>query len=421
MGKSHDFRTRSSSGLRFLVIMACWTVVCFQGDGPSVGGIGRDTLFAAEDVGAPSSLNLPVPSSEQQRDEYRARVVTARFSAAGRFLALGMESGRLAVIDLSEKCLALATPAHQQPIKLLAFARDDRYLVTGADDLDVHFWDLAAGEKRVSFQGAPLRCLYDIAISPDASYAAGRGFDGFGVLWDLTNNQQVTDLFSYMFAFAPNGKYLVSAARRQPGMQLIGNASGSDPIQLAENQMVASLAIDPTGHTLAYATSSFDQPPGIVLAQLPSGRLQSQWALPSSGGENEVGVTALSFSRDGQRLLAGCTNGRVLCYHVPRKELEKTHRFLGSLFVTNVEFSGADGQLILATGQGDELDTETRCWKLGATEPMWTKPGNVTVAVTQGVAARVTTDGDVELFSLPPGQPLQTLRAYVHGTRWLVK
>jgi len=81
-----------------------------------------------------------------------------------------------------------------------------RGLLTAADDLRATLCRGDTGREFLSFEAAPLRQMYAIALSSDARYAATRGFDGFATVWDLRFNERVCDLFSYGFAFGPRGR-----------------------------------------------------------------------------------------------------------------------------------------------------------------------------------------------------------------------
>ena len=132
-----------------------------------------------------SQLALPAPSQQEQKESNRDRVVAVEFSPTGQYLVLGLESGHLAAWNLGTKKLQFARPAHEKPVKLLAFGAEDKFLLTAADDLQAMLWDLDEGRSLVSYQGAPLKAIYDVALSANARFALSRGFDGFGLVWDL--------------------------------------------------------------------------------------------------------------------------------------------------------------------------------------------------------------------------------------------
>ncbi len=381
-----------------------------------------NSLLAEEPV-PKLKLTLPVPTAQQQQAENNDAVVVARLSPAGRYLALGMHSGSLVVFDLHQGRLIFARKTHAKPLKLLDFAQDDRYLLTGADDLEVHCWDVPAGRMRVKFQGAPLRMLYDISLAPDSHYAAARGFDGFGVLWDLRNNKKVTDLFSYMFAFDPNNRFLVTAPRRRPGAELLQFARISKPIVVLQDQSINGLAVAPNGGTIALAIATWDEPGEVVLMDTGSGRELRRLTLPVDSEKKNIAVTALCFSPDNTQLLIGRGNGDIRCLSVVSGQATNRYRFLGSVTVGHVEFVGPDGQYIVASGwsngPGMETEMETRCWKHGGAEPIWVKPNAVSFGPDGRLVARVTSSGDLELMRGSNGHRLMKLRGYEQGTRWL--
>lgn len=404
--------------VRSVVLFACFLSVVFNMGVYCGVPPGENSLLAADGARQAPQLALPTPTAEQLRQENRDPVVTATFSPSGKYLGVGMRSGNLVVLDMARGKLAFVHEAHAKPLKMMDFAADDRYLLTGADDLNVCFWDLSAKKLRLTFQGAPMRSLYAIAISPDGHYAAARGFDGFGVLWDLQKDRKVTDLFAYMFAFNPTRKFLVTAPGREPGAQLIRLGQEAESLHFAQEQSVGCLAIDPTGRLISYATRGWDKPSHVVLADGNTGRTIREYTISQRGNEDKVGVMALCFSRDGRQLVIGRTDGCVQCLDTDTMQVQRTYRFLGSVMVGHVECAGPQGGYVVALGWADGPERETRCWKMGATEPVWTKPGAVTLDAKRMIGARVTSDGDLEVCDAKNGQRLAVVRGYVRGTRW---
>jgi hypothetical protein len=381
---------------------------------------GARPLCAAEDQRFDFARNLPQPTASQLREANRDQVVTAALSPAGRYLAVGLQSGSLVVIDTASQRLAFARPAHSEPLRHLAFADGDRYLLTGADDLQVGYWDLAESKSLLSFRGTELRHLYEVAISPDARYAAGRGFDGFGVVWDLRANKKVVSLFSYMFAFDPRSRFLVTGPRRRPGAELIWLGRGTERTPFAPEQLVNCFAIDPTGQTVAYARTMRDEPCAVVLYDVAAGREMRSLEIPDDrpDGEIRLGVSALGFSADGRHLLVGCGDGYVHRVDIATLEMRHSYQFPDSQTVGRVGFVGAQADYVMASVWLPERDAETRLWRFDGQEPLWIKPSEVAIDPARWIAAAPTAAGDLQLFDARTGKVALTVRPFLQGTRW---
>jgi WD40 repeat protein len=362
-------------------------------------------------------LTLPSPSIEEQAEVNRDAAVAVQLSTQGQHVAIGLQSGSLAVFDLAQGRAAWTRQAHEKPLKLLAFAQDGQQLISGADDLLVRCWDVHSGSMKLDFAGAPLRSLYEILLSPNAHFAAARGFDGFGVLWDLQRNEKAADLFCYLFAFDPAGRFLVTAPRRQPGASLIQLDDPASPRQLVPTASIQCLAIEPAGKTIALATMYGEEPNEILLVT-PDSRLRKLKA-QSDSHMGDAGITALCFVPQSNHLLVGFSNGRIQQVNTQTGKVLHLYRFLSSAMVTTVEVVSGESPLLVAQGLGESTIPETRCWKLGDADSIWTKEGAVTWSASSGLGARVTSEGDVEFLRLGTGQRLKKLRGYAQGTRWL--
>lgn len=376
--------------------------------------------FSHNDTSAGQSLptfKLPEPTAEQEKEGHRVRVAATRFSPAGRYLALGLHSGGLVVLDLQRGRLALVSTAHSKPLTLLDFAQNDRHLITGSADLDVRFWDIKAGKNLVTFQGAPLRRLDEIAISNDSRFAAARGFDAFGTLWDLHKDKKVTGLYCFMLEFDPACKYLITGQRLIRGARLIRMGTDGQQPRLLTNRTMVSLTVHPSGKTIALGAKGWGEPSTVVLVKAASGRQLRELNVFK---ESKPTIAAMRFSKTGKRLLVGSTDSRVLCIDVATGDIVPTFRFTSSVNVRHVEFLGREGGRVMAWGRENYDTWETRCWNVDSKELLWSRPHTVACEASGRLGAGVTADGDVELLALADGARLSILRGYVHGKRWRV-
>jgi len=130
-------------------------------------------------------LALPAPEPGAARDH----VETAAFGPGGRRLVVGLRSGHVAALDLVTGRLAWSVAAHEEPVHAIAFGDTDRWVLTAADDLRATLRRGDTGGEFLSFEAAPLRKVYEIALSSDAAgstvAAAGGSADGRDTVWLL--------------------------------------------------------------------------------------------------------------------------------------------------------------------------------------------------------------------------------------------
>ncbi|MBM4093301.1 MAG: hypothetical protein FJ276_28400, partial [Planctomycetes bacterium] len=317
-------------------VRACLVTVVLLG--PFCGGTGWSQ---AQDLRQfVNQLVLPAAATREQVDANRDRAVAVAFSPTGRYLVVGLESGHLAVWNLAAKKLQFTRQAHDRPVKLLSFGAEDRHMLTAADDLQVRLWDLEEERALVDYEGAPLRAMYEVALSSNARFALARGFDGFGTLWDLRTNRKMTELFTYGFAFEPRERFCVSFARRQPGVEIRRFADGAEPTTILEDAMVQCLAIDPTGNLLACGCTDGDAS-SVRLILSADGQERGTVPLPAArDGNGSPGPMSLAFSGNGEVLAIGLSDARVLRVNVSSQEVTETHTFAGVESLGGVSWIG---------------------------------------------------------------------------------
>ena len=365
-----------------------------------------------------NQLVLPAPNAQQHGDATRDRAVAVAFSPTGKFLVVGLESGHLAVWNLTTKKLQFTQPAHERPVKLLSFGAEDRQMLTAADDLQVRLWDLDEGRAVVEYEGAPMRAMYDVCLSSNARFALARGFDGFGTLWDLRVNRKVTDLFTYGFAFDPRERFCTSFARRQPGVKCLRLAEGGEPTTFLEDAMVQCLAIDPTGDLLACGCPQGDASV-VRLIQSADGQEMGTITLPESrDGNGPPGPTALAFSGNGQVLAIGLSDARVLRVNVSSQEVTETHALSGTDSISGLTWIGTRDALLCGSSSDADGNVSGACWKAGRSDPVWKADGVIACDARRMLAAWANRDGDVVLADAKTGKVLRQLRPWEQGHAW---
>jgi WD40 repeat protein len=371
------------------------------------------------------ALALPEPPNEKQGD--RDHVETASLAPGGRLLIAGLRSGHVAAIDLVAGRLVWSEAAHEGPVQLLAFGETDRLVLTAGSDLQATVRSGPTGLKMAAFEAVPLRAVYDIALSSDGRYAATRGFDGFGKVWDVGRNREVTALNSYGFAFGPRGRILVSSTRLEPGaeiFQIPPAGADAEPLRILPEHRVNQVAIDLAGRAVAAAGESGNQAV-VWLVDPNAGRLLSTIPIPKRALATEAtSALGVAFSADGKRLAAGTSDGQVVRIDLATRKVLDTWRLADDEAFHRISFVADDIQVTsLGTPHEDDepgsrLPMTTRLFRPGQNRPVWDIDGEATAVAEQPFAAAVTREGDLMLFERSTGLRCCRVRPWAHGTQW---
>jgi WD40 repeat protein len=262
----------------------------------------------------------------------------AAFSPEGRYLAVGLVNGTIAIqripstlptyLPPAATCLISPDELARRPAAADALKRDqvpDALLEkAGRGDKDKAPAELVAvlGEER-PIQGDPPCNLFSVAISPDGKTLAVGGTAAFVSLTDLATGQlkrrlaydkPLNESHVYTLAFGPDGQLLAAGTR--DGRILLWNATTGDsvpgPASLADR--VAQLAFSPDSKTLAWAGRSRER--GVLrLWNLASGHPMFTASIPASRTDVEE-AWCVAFSIDGKTLACGLESGQVWLYDI---------------------------------------------------------------------------------------------------------
>lgn len=374
---------------------------------------------------------LALPAPEPHVPAENDRVEVAALAPGGRLLVAGLRSGHVAAIDLVAGRLAWTAAAHEGPVRCLALGATDRWLLTAGDDLRATLRRGDNGREFTSFEAVPLRAVYEIALSSDARYAATRGFDGFGRVWDLRLDREVCPLFAYGIAFGPRGRFLVSTFGRDPGAEvhrIWPRATADAPLRILPEELVQGVAVDASGTHLAATGGTRDGRAVVWFVSPDDGRTLGEVVVAAPAESTEPAAALVpTFSADGRWLAVAVSDGRVVRIDVAARSVADTWQLpaggrprrvgfvAGDVWVTSLDDVPGD------TAAGTALPVTTRLLRAGVADPVWTLGGEATMADEQPVGAAVLPEGDLVLFERAGGRPAWRLRPSAHGTRWDVQ
>jgi WD40 repeat protein len=294
-----------------------------------------------------AALALPAPAA------------SLALSPDGQYLAIGDESGRIWLWDISSGEMVREYVGHSQFIQAIRFSADGRYLLSGSNDTTARLWDVASGETIRTFggHGGEVR---DVAISRDGSLVATAGDDRIARVWSLRASPIGVQFagplgIARQASFSPDGKRIVTA-----------NADGNARIwDTTTGQLLLTLA----GHT--------DEVRGAV------------------------------FSPDGEWVLTGSADGTARLWDAASGE--ELRSFEGHTdWVNRAIFSPDARQVVTSSNDGS-----ARAWDTDTGQPIW-------VYRPPAGASRVTSSPDGKTVAVASRGPSTSILDFVTGERLMV-
>lgn len=229
---------------------------------------------------------------------------------------------------------------HERGVTAIAFSPDNKILAIGADDYTIQLWDARTGqvERRLNEPDRGARApgvypdgqkVYSLAFSPDGKTLASAGdiiknnllAGGQVTLWEIPSgkllrtiivNREITT-YTKSVVFTPNGKGLVTGMTRYAPGESAGKYMSKGEISEWDAQ---------------------------------AGALERRWE------PLDAGIHSVTFSPDGQFLVAGCSDATIKFWDMKTRELRRTLQGTMSR-VFSLSFS-PDGK-ILASCVGPNL------------------------------------------------------------------
>ena len=235
------------------------------------------------------------------------------FSPDGRYLAATADSGRVTIWETD----------HPEPVRILnlssggaggaAFSPDGRVFAAGFFQT-IQTWDTQTWRKSLNLSGHN-NTIWRLVYSPDGRYLASASTDQTILLWDLTKIQKdhkpdrVLRSPTYWVrsaVFSPDGRSI--AAGSGDGMIYVWEiASGERLFSLRNEQgFIWDVAYSAAGDLLASASDDGS----IVLWDARSGEILHKWHCESA-------VHSLAFDAQGEVMIAGTADGKILAISYP--------------------------------------------------------------------------------------------------------
>lgn len=363
----------------------------------------------AESDGAEDSEAAPPLSSNG------IPATVAAVSPDGKLLATAGESaGRPAIFvrELATGRLQAALAGHTGPVTALAFAGDNRRLLSGSADGTSRIWDVTEpkfpelGALVATDQPTPGVTVTGVTFNADATLAVTCSTDQSAFLWDVAT-AEIRQSFSghtgsvVGVAITPNGQQVITASADKT-IRFWNSADG----QLAKTVTLpaAITKFAASRDTTRVAAAMADH--NVAVVSVGDGSITQ-----TLNGHNTA-VAALSFSTDGTRLLSASAERAVVWQTADGRLLEILPVSEG---ITAGVYGPLVNQVVLARADtGLELRTLRFKAALGemqqaVTAAEYAGDGSLYTAGADGMLRRFTPANGQQVFAANHGSPVNDL------------
>jgi WD40 repeat protein len=345
----------------------------------------------------------PKPVRKGVLKGHRNTVIALAFSPDSQTLASGSSDATLRLWDLGrpDRPEFANVKADESAVHAIAFGPDGKTLVTGGRDRKVRLWDLAGGKLTERWAVAGHQdTISTVAFVARGDRVVSSSHGRYIRVWDAADGKQVsfTDVSrgnNPTGVFSPDGHLFAAGAGGSPTR--IWDLAGGEPrdrLNLGpQSQGSYVMAFAPNNKALV--TAGFHR---LNLWDLSGGKPR----LALSSRDDAVDVRSVALASDGRTLATGGYNGRLRLWDlaatepVERSAHEPHNRTIGA-----VEFS-PDGKLLVSAGQ----DSTLRVWDVSGSR--FVEVGKFTDFNNSVTSAAFAGDGKL----LAGGSQDRTVRLY---------
>jgi WD40 repeat protein len=338
-------------------------------------------------------------------------VSSVAFSVDGKYLIAGLWIGEIVIWDFAARKVVASHGEHGGYVTAVAVAADGKTFVTTSADRTVDVWDSATFKLLARLRGHVSE-VWSGAISPDGRTVVSGGADGTTKLWgsDTRHAAAVLKNAGLVAGFTDGGRRLVAGWTNGVSMWTPESGARADfviPRNLAFIQGVSSKSWDAKPDEPTYALGRGDGT--MEFWNLTTG---ARTAWPA----HDAGIGAVAFSKDGQHLATGTSEGEVKIWDcATRREVARFEPVQRHLFW--LAFS-ADGKMLAGAGASSRVWV----WDVASGRPILELGGHgqavPCVAFSPNGRLLATTTfsaGEARLWELPSGKLAAALKGHVQG------
>jgi WD40 repeat protein/DNA-binding SARP family transcriptional activator len=328
-------------------------------------------LAAVDETRSRDGSVLPEAEEALHRAVTASRVVLSVAGLGGavdwspdgtHFVTEGPEdSGVVDIRDAETGESVLSFPGHEPDVNDVAYSRDGSMLATTGDDGAVRVWDPLTGDEVSSFEDRGGDVVWGPSFSPDgARLAAAWPTEALVRVLDVSSGQVVSEIESvesFSTSFSPDGERIALGDYIEREVKVVDALSGAEVMTLGDHELdVFDVQWSPDGQWIA-ATLEDGK---IRIWEAQTG--QHQFTLTGHSGV----VSGLDWSPDSTRLATGGADGTTRIWEVAPTGVRETTSLSSRgtrSGVQSVSFS-PDGQRVLA---GDHGVNGVTAWDISAT------------------------------------------------------
>ena len=320
------------------------------------------TLFATA-VGATQtpfatiSSSLPAQASismNLRKTMWGTRAVSLAAKPNSSYFAIGLEDGKVIMVDAAGKAATKTFSGHAQPAYALGFSNDGKFLLTGDEQAKIFLWDTTKNAKLREFprDRGHTRGISSLWFAKDDKSFISVGKDDAFAVWNITGGNPIKKVVGepanfYDCYYSATGAFVTATQREGVRFYAPKTFTKAGAITVPGGQGALGFTMNPAG-TLGVALGGDGN--GYVIDLKTKARintLKGHTDYVTSGAFTQNGKYIATTSMDATMIVWEPKSGKVITRLTDRS-------YIGSPVV----FTG-DGNFMITTNSSDVVEIYT--------------------------------------------------------------